>query len=70
MLLVDYPSIRGEDLTDYTKKAAWNIFHSYIDAHSKISIDEYPGDGVQAISSLQPQSANMTFSEKIIYIAC
>ena len=29
---------------------------------SKIRIDEYPGDGVQAISVLKPQCANMNFS--------
>ena len=40
MLLMDYQSIRREFLPYYSKKATWNIFHEYIYAHSKISIDE------------------------------
>ena len=67
MLLMDYTYIGGEDLTNYAKKAIWNLFRAYIDAHSQIAIDEYPRYGVQAISILQYQCANMTFSEKIRY---
>ena len=40
---MDYPSKRGEELPDYDKNATWNLFLTYIDAHSKIIIDEYPG---------------------------
>ena len=68
MLLMDYPSMRGEDLPDYAKNATWNILHTYIDVHSKILIDGYPGDGVQSILRLQFQCANMTFSEQRRYI--
>ena len=50
MLLMDYPSIRGEYSPDYSEKATWNLLHSYIDANSQRLIDEYPGDGVQAIT--------------------
>ena len=53
MFLIDYPSIRGEDLPDYAKKATWNILHTYIYAHNQILIDEYSGDGVHAISRLK-----------------
>ena len=49
MVLMDYPSIRGEDLPDFAKTATWNLFHAYIYVHSQISIDECPRDGVQAI---------------------
>ena len=48
MLLMDYPSTREEELPDYAKKATWNLFHAYIDAHSQIWIDEYPGDGAHS----------------------
>ena len=36
MLLMENPSIRGEDLPYYAKKATWNLLYAYIDAHSKI----------------------------------
>ena len=35
MLLMDYPSIRGEELLDYSKKSAWNPLNAYIDARSQ-----------------------------------
>ena len=53
MLLMDYQSTREEDLPEYDKEATWNLLHAYIDAHSQLLIDVYPGDGVQAISRLQ-----------------
>ena len=65
MLLTDYPSIRGEDLPDYDKKATWNLLNSYIDAQNKIIIYEYPKYGEQAISILQCKCANMTFADQI-----
>ena len=67
MFLIDYQSIRREDLPDYSKKATWNLLHTYIDAHSQRSIDEYLGYGVQAISRLKYQCANMTLSGKMRY---
>ena len=62
MFLVNYPSIRGEYLPDYSKKFTWNLLHAYINVHSQILIDEYPVDGVQSTSRLKPQYANMNFS--------
>ena len=53
MLLMDYPYIRGEYLPDYAKRATWNLFHKYTDAHSQVLIDEFPGYGVQSISILK-----------------
>ena len=64
MFLIDYISIRGEDSPDYSKNSTWNILHTYIDAHSQILIDEYPGDGVYDFLRLKTQGANMIFSEK------
>ena len=46
MFIREYPSVRGEDLPDYCKKATWNIFHTYIDTLSHILIYEYTGYGV------------------------
>ena len=46
MLIMDYPSIRGEDLPDYSKTSTWNLLNVYIYANSQILIDEYPGNGV------------------------
>ena len=62
MLLIDYPYIRGEYLPDHAKNSTWNLLRAYIDAHIQILIDEYPGDGVQAISIFQYQCSNITFS--------
>ena len=52
MLLMDYLSIRGEDLPDYAKESTWNLLRAYIYAHSQSLIDEYPGCGVQTITRL------------------
>ena len=52
---MEYPSIRGEYFPDFDKNFTWNILHAYIDAHSQILIDEYPGGGVHAISRLKYQ---------------
>ena len=67
MILMDYPSIRGDYLPYYAKHDNWKILHAYIDACFQISIDEYPGVGVQAITRLQSQCANMTIAENISY---
>ena len=67
MFLMDYTSIRGEDLSGYDRKSTWKLFHAYIDAHSQRSIDEYPGYGVHAISRLQTLCSNMKFSDQHIY---
>ena len=49
MLLMGYLSIRGEEIPYHDKKATCNLLHAYIYVLSQIFIDEYPGDGVQAI---------------------
>ena len=64
---MDYPSIRGEEITDYAKNPTYNCFHAYIDVHSQRLIDECTGDGVKTISRFQPQCANITFSYQIRY---
>ena len=64
---MDYQPVRGEDFPDCSKKSTWKLFHAYIDAHSQRLLYKYPGDGVQAISRLQSQCENMTFSEQIRY---
>ena len=46
MLLMDYPSIRGEDLPGYAKNTTCNLLHAYIDSQSQISIDKYIGNGL------------------------
>ena len=53
MLLMYYPSIRGEELPYYAKKAIWKIFREYIDSQSERMIDKCPGDVVQAILRFQ-----------------
>ena len=52
MLLMDYLSIKGEEIPDHAKNTIWNPLHACKDAHSHIIISEYEGDGVQEISSL------------------
>ena len=39
MLIMEFLSIRREDLPDYSKNTTWNLLHTYIDAHSQILID-------------------------------
>ena len=41
-----------------------NVLHAYIDAHSQILTDEYPGDGVQDITILQSQFSNKTVASQ------
>ena len=36
MLLMDYPSIIGEELTYYAKQFTWDLLCAYKDAHSQI----------------------------------
>ena len=43
MLLMEYPSVEGEVMPYYDKKANWDLFHAYIDAHIQRLIYEYPG---------------------------
>ena len=64
---MDSLSIRGEVLPDDAKNTTWKILHAYIYAHSQRLIDEYPGDGVQAITRFQSQCENMNFAKQIRY---
>ena len=41
-----------------------NLLHYNIDVHSRILIEEFPGDGVNCISKIQSHCANMTFYDK------
>ena len=66
-MLIIYPSIRGEDFPDYDNKSTWNLLHTYINSHSQTIIDEYPRNGLQAITIFQYQCDNMNFSNKSRY---
>ena len=67
MVLMEFPYIWEEYFPDYNKKFTWNLLHAYIDAHSQILIDEYPGEGVKSISRLKYQCANITFADQSRY---
>ena len=41
MLLIDYPSMRGGDFLDYSKKTTYNILHADIYANSQRLIYKY-----------------------------
>ena len=43
------------------------LYDAYIDAHSQILNDKYPGDAVEEITRLQSQFENMTSYEQSIY---
>ena len=60
MWLMYYLSMRGEDLTNYAKKASCKLLHAYIGSHRKSLIYKYPGNGAHAITILQCQCSNMT----------
>ena len=57
----------GEEKPYWSKKATWNLLNAYIYANIQRLIYECPGYGVQDISILQSQCANMKFSDQIIY---
>ena len=50
---MDYPSIRGKEITYCAKKATCNLLHACIYSLSQRLIDECPGDRVQSISIFQ-----------------
>ena len=35
MIIMDYTSIKGEYLPDYTKNSTWELLCAYMDAHSQ-----------------------------------
>ena len=63
-VIIDYPTIGGEDIEYHVKKATFNLLHANIDVRSRILIDKFPGDGVKFISRIQYHCANMTSAEK------
>ena len=65
MLIMDYPSIRGEDLPYYYEIFTLNLLHAYIHEHSQILFDECPGYLVQGIKIFKYQCANMIFADQI-----
>ena len=67
MLIMDYPSIRGEEIPDYAKTSTWNLLYAYIDEHSQRLTDECTGYVVKYISRLQSQCVNITFDDQIRY---
>ena len=52
-VLLDYPTIGGEDIKYYVKKEISNLLHANIDVHSRRLIAEFSGDGVKFILKLQ-----------------
>ena len=51
----------------YYKDSSWNLLHTYIDVHIQRLLGEYPVGGVQAITRLKSQCANVTFAENSRY---
>ena len=67
-VLLDYPKIGEDDIIeDFAKNAIRNILHANIDAHSRISIAEFPKYGIKCIEKVLSHYANMTFSDKSRY---
>ena len=65
VVLLDYPTIGGEDIKDYVKKEIMNIIHANIYVCSRRLIDGLPGYGLNFISKPQSHCANMAFAEKV-----
>ena len=51
-VLLEYPKIGGENITEFAKKGIRNIFYAKINVHSMRSIDEFPGYGIKFIEKL------------------
>ena len=66
-VILDYPTIGGEDMKYYVRKAIRNILYANIYAHSIRLTSEFPVDGVKCISMLQYNCANMNFDVKSRY---
>ena len=66
-VLIDYPTIRGEDIKDYVWKSIRNLLHENIDVYSRSLIAEFPVDGVKFTSNIQSHCANMTSADKRRY---
>ena len=66
-VLLDYPSIGGEDVKYYVKNSISNLLHANIDVHSIRLFSKFPGDGVKYISKLHLNCENMNFADKSRY---
>ena len=51
-VLLDYPKIGGGNIRDCIKKEIRNILHAYVDVNRRISIAEFPRDGIKCIEKL------------------
>ena len=63
-LLIDYPTIGGEDIKYHVNKAIRNLLHENIDVYIRSLIYGFPVDGVKYLLKLHSNFANMTFAEK------
>ena len=64
-IIIDYPTIGGDDIEDYAKKAIRNILHANIDVHRRRLISEFPMDGIRCIGKLKSHCANLNFLIKV-----
>ena len=67
MIIMDCLSIRGGYIPYCYKQSIWCILYAFMDAHIQRLIDEYPGGGLQYITILKSQCANINFSDKSRY---
>ena len=49
VVVLDYPEIRGKDISKFKKEAIRNILHANINVNSRRLISEFPGDGIKLI---------------------
>ena len=66
-VLLFYPTIGGDNVTDCFFKFIRNLLHANIDVHIRRLIAKFPRDGVKCIAKLQSHCANMSFAGKIRY---
>ena len=67
MVIVDYPTIGGEDIKYHVRKAIINLLHENIDVYIRRLIAEFPGCGLKCILNIKYHCANTTFAGRIIY---
>ena len=66
-VILDDPKIGGDDIEDNEKETIRNLWHTNIEVHRKIFINEFPMDGIKCNEKLQSHCANMNFSDKSRY---
>ena len=57
----------GVNIKAFLRKSIMNLLYANIDVHIRILIDEFPGDEVKCIETLQSHCANVNFSDKSRY---